>query len=207
MEENILFDRLVKYSHDELTSLSQELEITNEYLQGIDKGNNVVELLHHLIEQQHFNEAVHLLAYGLPKREAVWWAYICAISTAKQPSDKILSALQATRHWVYQQTEVARRATEKPAEALEYYAPASWAAIGAFWSGDNVAPKGKAPVKPAPYMAAQAAANAVVMAAEQSENRILSYMRFLLQGVHIANGGNGKLSSENEATILNYLES
>src|SRR5437868_15322848 len=54
-----------------------------------------------LLQQKQHLDAVRLLAYALPKQEAVWWACLCARTVAgANPPPKVVAALQAAEKWV-----------------------------------------------------------------------------------------------------------
>jgi hypothetical protein len=95
-----------------------------------------------LLEKQQFVDAVRFLAHVLPKREAVWWACLCARSAAGSgaPAPQT-AALQAAERWVADPSEANRRAAQDAAEAAELGTPAGCAAMAAFWSGGSMAPR------------------------------------------------------------------
>src|ERR1035438_5097774 len=54
-----------------------------------------------LMDNRLFADAVRFLAHALPKREAVWWGWVCARRTAgDNPPPKIKGALDATEKWI-----------------------------------------------------------------------------------------------------------
>src|SRR5687768_947309 len=70
-----------------------------------------------LAGQQHL-DAVRFLAHALPKREAVWWACLCArqVCGAEAPAP-MTAALGAAEKWVAEPSEDHRRAALPAAEA------------------------------------------------------------------------------------------
>lgn len=148
-----------------------------------------------LIEREQYADAVRFLAHALPKREAVWWACLCARGglpeDAKPP---VIEALKAAEAWVLKPVEETRRAAMACAEAAGFDSPSSWAAVGAFWSGGSMAPPDAPPVPPGEELTGTAVAGAVMLAAVQTEPERAEekFRRFLLQGIDIANGGSGK---------------
>src|SRR6266536_3929242 len=59
-----------------------------------------------LIEKQQYVDAVRFLAHALPKREAVWWACLCARkAVGPNPPAPIQAALQAAEKWVVDPSE------------------------------------------------------------------------------------------------------
>ena len=95
-----------------------------------------------LTEKQLAVDAVRFLAHALPKREAVWWACLCARQAAggNLPA-KPAAALQAAERWAADPSEDNRRKAQAAAEAAEMSTPAGCAAMAAFWSGGSMAPR------------------------------------------------------------------
>ncbi len=148
------------------------------------------------------NEAVRLSAHALPKREAVWWACMCAAAVpdpALPPSDA--AAMKAAEAWVRKPGDDAlRRAAWDAAQATEFRSPEAWAAVGAFWSGGSLAPEGQPVVPPAEHLTGVAVSGGVVLAAvrghaERAEARLA---RFLASARDIAAGGAGRIASEED---------
>src|SRR5579862_7599270 len=58
-----------------------------------------------------FPDAVRFIAYALPRREAVWWALLCAREAAGEtPSHELTASLEATETWVRHPGDDQRRA-------------------------------------------------------------------------------------------------
>ncbi|MBL6456926.1 hypothetical protein JMJ55_16435 [Belnapia sp. T6] len=144
-------------------------------------------------------EALRLLAHALPKREAVWWACMCARAVpdpAAKPEDQ--AALDAAESWVRRPEEPARRAAMAAAEKAGFRSTEAWAAVGAFWSGGSMAPEGQPVVPPAEHLTGVAVAGAVVLATvrvapEQAPQR---YPRFIASARDIGLGGAGRMPPE-----------
>ncbi|MDO9708757.1 DUF6931 family protein [Paracraurococcus lichenis] len=144
-------------------------------------------------------EAARLAAFALPRREAVWWACMCARHTLPPtPPAAAAGLLEATEAWVRRPTDEARRATMALAEAGPMDTPEAWAAVGAFWSGESMAPPGAPVVPPAPHLAGTAVAGAVALAAVRGDARrqAARLARFLDSARDIAGGGAGRLDVE-----------
>ena len=148
-----------------------------------------------------YGDAVKFLARALPKREATWWACLCArgVLGGDAPAD-VVKALEVAEQWVHKPTEENRRLTypaAQTAQAGQPGHPAGWAAMAAFWSGGSMAPPDVPVVPPADNLTAKAVAGAVMLAAvhtepERAETR---YRRFLEQGIDIACGGSGRVEN------------
>jgi hypothetical protein len=139
----------------------------------------------------HFGDAVNLLAHGLGRREAVWWACLCAKATiGDAPAPASAAALAAAETWCWKPTEENRRAAHAAAEAAQFKTAAAWAAMGAFWSGGSMAPaSAPQPVPPGPFLTAKAVSTSITLAAVQREPEKgpARYKDFLAKGVVLAN--------------------
>lgn len=144
-------------------------------------------------------EATRLLAHALPRREAVWWACMCAAHTAPPDlpeADRL--AREAAELWVRQQGDKNRRAAVRQAEATSFESPEAWAAYAIFWCGETIGPEDQPPVPPPPHVAGKTVAGAVVLAAVRTDpkRQDARLKRFLESGRNIATGGSGRLPAE-----------
>jgi hypothetical protein len=144
-------------------------------------------------------EAVRMLAHALPKREAVWWACMCAVNTAPADlgeADRL--ARETAETWVRQQKDEQRRAAMKHAEASGFQTPEAWSGVAAFWSGDSMSPEGQPVVPPPLHVVGGAVAGAVALAAVRGDVTRQSerLKRFLESGRNIAAGGTGRIPPE-----------
>jgi hypothetical protein len=115
-------------------------------------------------------DAVRFIAHALPRREAVWWAWVCARKSAGEtPKPQIRAALDATERWVVQPTEDHRRQALQFGEAADFGTAAGCAALGAFMSGGSLGPPEVPVVPPSEFMTAKAVSGAVILAAVTPE--------------------------------------
>lgn len=145
-------------------------------------------------------EAVRLLAHALPKREAVWWACMCAANTAPgdlPEADRL--ARETAELWVRQQKDEQRRAAFAHAETTGFQTPEAWSAVAAFWSGDSMSPVGLPAVPPPAHMTGTAVSGAVALSAVRGDvkRQPARLKRFLESGRNIAAGGPGRMPPEN----------
>ncbi|MSP26913.1 MAG: hypothetical protein EXR80_00260 [Methylococcales bacterium] len=175
--------------------ICQGLELDEPATALLQDNPTTAAYLHQLIALKLYPDAVRFLAYALPNREATWWACLCARNglTDKTPANEI-KAIELAEAWVYKPTEDNRKLTLPAADAATYKNPASWAAIAAFWSGDDISPVPEAVVPPDKKLYAKAVTGAVMLAATQGEANKVSdkYQLFLQQGINIASGGDGR---------------
>jgi hypothetical protein len=144
-------------------------------------------------------DAAKWAAHALPRREAVWWACMCARHTAPadQP-DAERALLQAAELWVRKPSDENRRAAFQLVQNTGFTTPEAWAAVAAFWSGDSMSPLGQPVVPPPPDAAGRAVSGSVTLAAlrvkpERQDKRLA---RFLESARDIADGGSGQIGSE-----------
>jgi hypothetical protein len=111
-------------------------------------------------------DAVRFIAHALPRREAVWWSWVCARKSAGEtPKPQIKAALDATERWVVQPTEEHRRQALQFGEAADFGTAAGCAALGAFMSGGSLGPPDAPVIPPGEFMTAKAVSGSVILAA------------------------------------------
>jgi|HubBroStandDraft_1064217.scaffolds.fasta_scaffold00073_12 hypothetical protein len=139
--------------------------------------------------------AMTVLAHALPKREAVWWACV-AVRKAGPPiqGSPAAEALAGAETWVRRPTEENRRSAHQTAQRAGLDTPSAWAAMAAFWSGDNMAPPGAPTVTPGKALTGKAVAAAVMLAAVQREPQFApdKFRAFTASALDIARGGDGR---------------
>jgi hypothetical protein len=145
-----------------------------------------------LMEKNLLPDATRLLAHGLGKRDAVWWACLCLREAlGANPAAKIKAALDAAETWAKKPSDDHRRAGLNAAEAVGYGAPAGLTALAAFWSGGSMAPPDGPVVPPPEHMTAEAVAGAVLLAAVGATQEEIPkrQRRFLALGLTVASIG------------------
>jgi hypothetical protein len=146
------------------------------------------ELVESLMEKLLFPDAVRLVAHALPKREAVWWAWVCARRAAGDaPAPPIKAALDATEKWIAQPTDELRRQAMDAAQTAGLGTGAGCAGLAAFFSGGSLAPPDAPPVPPGEYLTAKAVSGAVIFAAvsKEPEKAPEKFRAFVAQGLEV----------------------
>lgn len=183
-----------------LAPLLPRLELPPAADQALAGAQTAAEGVDRLEAAGFCNEALRLCAHALPKREAVWWACMCADAVpdpALPEPDR--AARTAAEAWVRKPADdEVRRAAWECAQSTSFRSPEAWAAVGAFWSGGSMAPAGQPAVPPADNLTGVAVSGGVVMAAvrgrpERAEARM---RRFLGAARDIAAGGAGRIPLE-----------
>jgi hypothetical protein len=142
-------------------------------------------------------EAARLAAHALPRREAVWWACMCARHTAPaEPPPLAVQVCEAAETWVRRPGEDAGRAAWGLANQLGFEAAESWAAAGAFWAGESMSEPHLPKVPPPPHLTGTAVACAILLASVRHAplRREERLRRFLASAGEIAAGGTGRLA-------------
>jgi len=163
-------------------------EIGDEAKGLVRDGQSPRAYLNLLIEKNHFPDAVRFLAHVLPKREAVWWGWVCARRSAgAEPPEKVKVSLDATEKWIAQPTEEHRRAAMDAARRAELNTPAGCAGLAAFFSGGSLGPSNSPVVPPGDYLTAKAVSGAVIFAAVsvEPEKAAEKFRAFIAQGVEV----------------------
>ena len=161
---------------------------------------SVPQALDALVDGGFFNEAARLVAHAMPRREGVWWACMCARATApaRCSASTDAAALEAAELWVRRPTDENRRAAFARAEEARFGTPEAWACVGAFWSGDSMAPIEAPKVPPAPHLAGMAIAGAVALAAvrTRADRQMARLAQFVASSREIADGGTDRMAPE-----------
>ncbi len=160
---------------------------------------DIAEALDRLESAGFAAEAVRILAHALPRREAVWWACMCATHTAPPDlAEPDRLARETAELWVRQQKDEQRRAAMTHAEAAGFQTPEAWSGVAAFWSGDSMSPADLPAVPPPAQAAGGAVAGAVALAAVRGDvkRQPERLKRFLESGRNIASGGPGRIPPE-----------
>jgi hypothetical protein len=182
---------LAKVSARTAAEVGKHFPLGDEARKLLREGMTPRQYLDELLEKRQYEDALRFLAHALPKREAVWWACLCARRVAgAQPPPAVATALQAAERWVADPSEDNRRAALPAAEAAALATPAGCAAAAAFWSGGSLGPANVPVIPPGEYLTAQGVAGAVLLAAvlTEPEKAPEKQRQFLAQGVEVANG-------------------
>ncbi len=150
--------------------------------------------LDQLVAKGHFPDAVRVLAYGLPKREAVWWACQTVRALAGPGlGPPAQAALKAAETWVADPSDDHRKACLAAGQAADFATPAGCAALAAYWSGGTHAPPDAKVTPPPEDWTSHAVAGAVMVACALPPDPAKTpekYKKALDLGVQIGSGAN-----------------
>ena len=151
-----------------------------------------------MLEREAFIDATRFLAYALPKREATWWACLCAREALPpQPDDPAVGALKAAEAWVYKPSDENRRAALEKGQQIGTGAPVGWAALAAGWSGGSIGPPDGPAIEPGDNLTPAAVSVAIIEAAAADAADVQDRLRrFVAAGLDIASGGTGRIRAK-----------
>ena len=190
---------LAKLNTGDLAALTPHLALGPEAAAATQGCTQITDALDRLDGAGYLTEATRLIAHALPKREAVWWACMCAGHTAPADlpaADRV--AREAAEDLVRQQTDHSRRiASGSRAGRRQRHARGLGGDRGVLERRFDVA--GGPTRRPAGgHLAGTAAAGAVALASVRGDvtRRQERLRRFLESGRNIAAGGPGRLPAE-----------
>ena len=193
--------RTNKLSVAQLSDVLQRCDVPQEAQEAIAGIQDIVGIIQALAHAGFPIEATRVFAHALPKREAVWWACMCATHTSPTGiAEGDRKARELSEAWVRQQSDETRRAAMEEAKRAGFQSPEAWAAVAAFWSGESLTPLNTPPVAPPAHLTGVAVAGAVALASVRgAPNRQKQRLALFLQSAHdIAAGGPGRLPVEAE---------
>src|SRR5215831_1215878 len=160
-----------------------------QQLLGSDEPVSPRSFLGQLMDNELHIDAVKFLAHALPRREAVWWAWVCARkASGPEPATPIKHALDAAERWIVQPTEEHRRQALVFGEAADFGTAAGCACLAAFMTGGSLAPADAPVVPPGEFMTAKAVFGSVTLAAVATEpdSAPAKFGEFMKLGIEVA---------------------
>ncbi len=187
-----------KLSAAQLAVVLERAKLAPEVAQILAGVEDVPGVIAVLVKAGFSLEATRVFAHALPKREAVWWACMCAGHTAPDAlGAQDRRARELAEQWVRSQADAPRREAMEAARAAGMQSPDAWAGA-AFWSGESITPAHLPPVPPPPHLTGVAVAGAVALSSVRVDARrqAARLARFLQSAQDIAQGGPGRLPME-----------
>lgn len=189
-----------KLAAADLNEVLTRCELPEDAMVQIAGVTDITAVIGILAKTDFLVEAARVFAHALPKREAVWWACMCAMHTAPEPlPEPDRKSREMAEQWVRSQADEARRMAMAEAKNAGFQSPEAWAGVGAFWSGDSLAaPDAMFKVPPPPHLTGVAVIGAVTLAAVRGKpaRKDERLNLFLGSARDIAVGGSGRLPSE-----------
>jgi len=172
-----------------LGDICRVAELSDEALALLADGTDGRGYVERLVAVGHYGDAVRVLAYALPQRPAVWWAWYCARHAhGESPPATVQAALEATKQWIAEPVEKNRREAMRWAREVEFRTPAGCAGLAAFFCGDSIAPPDHDPVPPEEYTAAKVISGCISLAVvfREPEKAQERFQEFVEQGLEVA---------------------
>jgi hypothetical protein len=170
------------------SEVAKAAELSDESRALLHPEHNAREFVTALLTASRFQDAVRFVAHALPRREAVWWALLCAREAAGDaPSPDVRASLDATDLWMRHPGDEQRRAAMAAAQKATFGTAAGCAGLAAFLSGGSLSVPGQPEVPPGPFLTAKAVFGAVALAsiAPDPQTAPERFQRYIEQGFHI----------------------
>ncbi len=183
---------LQKLNHSLAWQICQEIESDIEVFPEKDETSSA-DYVRYLFNNKHYIDCIHFLSFGLPSREAVWWAYACIVKIySDHLNDEEKAAMQLIEKWVKELHEDSRYALEHINHSLHYKSPVGWAAQAGFWSGGSIVAKDKPKVSPDTKLCPKAVFGSIQLSVlKDPQGKEDYYQTCISVGKDIASGGNG----------------
>jgi hypothetical protein len=168
--------------------LCAEAEMSEEALEQLQAVEDSRHFVARLVEMELYGDALTFLAHALPRREAVWWSWLCARDAAgPEPKPAVGTSLEATKVWIAEPSDANRRAAMNAGETAGLDSAVGLSALAAFLCGDSLGPSSAPPAPPGPFAAAKAITGAIHLAAcAKPEDLAGRYTEFVKRGVELA---------------------
>jgi hypothetical protein len=170
------------------SEVAKAAELNGDALAVLQPGHTAADFVTALLNAERFQDAVRFVAHALPKREAVWWALLCARESAGDaPPADVKASLDATDMWVRHPGDEQRRAAMAAAQKATFGTAAGCAGLAAFLSGGSLSVPGQPEVPPGPFLTAKAVTGGVSIASIGSDPKTAPerFRRYVEQGLHI----------------------
>jgi hypothetical protein len=172
-----------------VSTIFDAAELSEDAGQLLAASDEAREFAEGLVQNQLYPDAIAFLAHALPRREAVWWAWLCAREAAgEKASPVVVASLEATKSWIADPTDQHRRAAFEAAELAGIDTAVGFVALAAFFCGDTVGPADAPPAPPGVFAAAKAIAGCINLAAVADEAADISarYAELVQRGIELA---------------------
>jgi hypothetical protein len=148
-----------------LRQLCEHAKVSDEAKSLVTAESSTKPFLGLLVEKEMFRDALRLVAFLLPKREAIGWGCLCVRHVFAAQKDQLLPpALAAAERWVYGPSEENRWAAREAADQEQPRTASGLLAMAVFLAGPSLAPPHVQAVPPPDHLASQMVAKAVAIA-------------------------------------------
>jgi hypothetical protein len=158
-------DEVAKTPVSPLRQLCDRAELGDEAKALLTDESSTKPFIGLLVEKELFRDALRLVAYLLPKREAIGWGCLCVRHILSSQKDKPLPDVQvAAERWVSAPSEENRWAARQSTKKEDPTTASGLLAMAVFFAGPSLAPPNLQAVPPPDHLTSEMVANAVVLA-------------------------------------------
>jgi hypothetical protein len=175
-------DGVVKTPVSPLQEFCDRAKVGDEAKALLTDQFSTKQFLSLLVEKEMFGDAIRVIAYLLPKREAIGWGCLCLRHVLTSQKDKPLPNVQmAAERWVSAPNEENRWAAKETADKEDPKTPSGLLALAVFFAGYSMAPPNIQAVPPPDHATAEIVAGAVQLAGviEKPEKANKKYQVFM----------------------------
>lgn len=149
--------------------LAQDCDLSDAARDLLTKEIKVPQYLAALARAGLWMDALQFAPFGLPRREAAWWACLCLWQCYRPvPSKEVDACLRSVVNWLQEPNETTRRATYDAAQVARVTSPAGNLAMGVFMNSGSLSVAGQPEVPAEPRLLPKSLANAVTLAIRKS---------------------------------------
>jgi hypothetical protein len=163
--KNMGSDGLGKTPVSPLRQLCDQAKVGDEGKALLTDEFSTKEFIALLVEKELFPDALRVVAYLLPKREAIGWGCLCVRHIlASQKGKPLPDAQMAVERWVSAPQEENRWAAKEAADREEDKTLSGLLAMAGFFAGPSLAPPHLQPVPPPDHVTSEIVASTVFLA-------------------------------------------
>lgn len=122
--------------------------------------------LKRLLDNEHYTDAIRMMAHRLSRRQAIWWGALCL---EHDHGDELTSeesvALEAVVAWVLDPSDENRRRAGDAGKVAKAKTPAGSLAKAVFWSGGSLSKPQYPAVPPPPDICGRSVASSILLLA------------------------------------------
>lgn len=158
-------DGVAKTPASPLRQLCERAKLGDEAKALLTDESATKEFMALLVKKELFRDALRMVAYLLPKREAIGWGCLCVRHILASQKDQPLPDVQtAAERWVSAPNEENRWAAKQMASKEKPKTPSGLLAMAVFFAGPSMAPHNVQAVPPPDHLTSEMVANAVTIA-------------------------------------------
>ena len=146
-----------------LQELCERAKVSDDAKALLTSESSTKEFIALLMEKELFKDALRMVAYLLPKREAVGWGCLCVRHVfASQKGKPLPEVHPAVERWVSAPNDENRWAARQAADKEKPKSPSGMLAMGAFFAGPSMTPPNAPPTPPPGHVTSELVAGAVL---------------------------------------------